>query len=224
MNYVKLPFAVALGLGIGILSTLYFTQYTNIKGSEICTAYASETFGEDVKVFGESVERYSRMHGKLVKTDMDSQGIYKEPTQICSLPFDTLKKFLHFMELYSIKSKIKTEDLEVPIYYAVHDTSDYQGALHTVYIGAALKQDGSTDITSFDPRATYHKGEVDTLAQSITRAFSGTATTAFLLAAPKREYLKNQWHLCPTNCPFGYKKLLQTIQQETASKVINYKR
>lgn len=216
MNYFKLPFAVALGLGIGILSTLYFTQSTRINGKEICTAYASEKFGEDVKKFTTSVERYSLMHGNLVADDMGKKGISKAPSRMCSLPFDTLKKFLHFMELYSSKLGIKTEDLRVPIYYAIHDTiSDpKQGALHTVYIGAALAKDGSADITSFDPRSSYKKSEIDTLERIIDKAFNGGPTTAFLLSSSDKPYLKNQWHLCPTNCPLGYFRLLEMISKQ----------
>ena len=199
MQTFKQPLTVVSSFMLGALTIMLFQcdpQSTSAP-KQICSSYTSETFGEDLEVFGQSVERYLQMHGTLVKDDMGIKGIMLQPSQMCFLPYDTVKKFLHFLELYSTKSGIPTKDLVLPIYYAIHkyDTANRSGALHTVYMGAAVKRDN--DIIPFDARATSNNGntsEIVSLNTLVSNALTnGVPLNAFLLSVPQDSYLKNQF-------------------------------
>lgn len=223
MKTIQFSLTLLLGAALGALG-LHSCGSNATPNVPICTSYASDPFGEDAKVFAEAVERYKRTHGSVVQPDMNSKGVPGKPTQVSSLSFETLKMFLYYLEHYSTEAGISTADLEIPIYYAIHDSlttlREYRG-LHTVYIGVARRSDKGL-LVPIDPRAiaqNHDKSiEAGDLTNIINNAYNGGGITQFFGVSSTNPinptYMRNQWHLCPPNCP-PQSALQQMLEQIT---------
>lgn len=201
---------------------------TSVNGSptSICVDYSQDTFGEDVAEFEKAVARYNRTHGIAVAPAMIAEGIKSSPSRVAIIPFDTLKKFLYYVERYSSEAGLSTSQLRVPIYYAMHDQTDIYGGLHTIYVGVAV--DIGEDLVPFDPKLSSQNGSivpVDSLNNRLTEQMGGVALsqTTFMLSG--KHFLRNQYHLCPPNCPpeSSLEKLLQDIDYNTRSLPLSYR-
>lgn len=222
MKTIQFSLTLLLGAALGALG-LHSCGSNATPNVPICTSYASDPFGEDAKVFAEAVERYARTHGAVVKPDMNSKGVGGTPARVSYISFETLKAFLYFLELYSTQSGISTADLEIPIYYAMHDEQGSYPGLHTVYIGAAQRVDNDLIPIGRFPVQNPGSGEKNSLNEIIHDTYTkGTSSPILVLGTQKMgnltlttpPYMRNQWHLCPPNCP-PESSLQQLLEQIT---------